>query len=73
MVISITQAAALKEEVKKRFCVSLHFCDGCGGQFFTLEAPDEALRQFITEYFADQDLQAVFSEDGLRFTVKKQH
>ena len=37
MAISITEASQLKKEILERFGTVLHFHDGCGGQYFTLE------------------------------------
>lgn len=71
MILSLSDAAELKKEVAERFSVKVHFCDSCGGQSFTVESPSEELKKFISAFFAAKNLQAVFSENGEQFTVKK--
>lgn len=71
MTVTLTEATILKKEVNDRFSAQIHFHDGCGGQYFSLDESNDALQKYITAYFADINMQAVFSEDGLYFTVKK--
>lgn len=71
MTVTLTEATKLKKEVNDRFSAQIHFNDGCGGQYFSLDESNDALKKYITAYFADINMQAVFSENGLYFTVKK--
>ena len=71
MILNLSEVTKLKKEVSDRFSAELHFHDGCGGQYFSLDEISDELRKCITAYFADKNMQAVFSEDGLSFTVKK--
>lgn len=71
MIITLSEAAALKKEIAEKYHVQLHFHDGCGGQYFTLEQPSAELKKYITDYFAEKDLQAVFSENGEQFSVRE--
>ena len=40
MILSFDDVRELKREVAEKFSAPVHFHDGCGGQYFTLEAPD---------------------------------
>ena len=66
MAISITEASQLKKEILERFGTVLHFHDGCGGQYFTLEKSGEDITGFIKEYFADT---VTFIANETQFTV----
>ncbi len=70
MILTLSEVTELKKAVSDRFSANLHFHDGCGGQYFSLDEGNGELQKYITAYFADINMQAVFSEDGLRFTVK---
>ncbi|MGN0639918.1 MAG: hypothetical protein ACI4JT_03090 [Oscillospiraceae bacterium] len=70
MTLTFTEVTELKEEASRRFSSQIHFHDGCGGQFFTLDEKNDELEKFIIAYFTERNLQAVFSGDGLHFTVK---
>lgn len=52
MTVSFTLAAELKNAAAEKFNSAIHFHDGCGGQFFTVDEPSEELKNFITEFFA---------------------
>lgn len=71
MIITITEAAGLKKEIKEKFSADIHFHDGCGGQYFTLDEPSEEIVKFIEGYFAEKNMKAVFSEDSCRFFIEK--
>lgn len=51
MAISITEAAELKRAILDNFGVTLHFHDGCGGQYFTLDERNDEIKRFIESYF----------------------
>ena len=69
MAISITEASQLKKEILERFGTVLHFHDGCGGQYFTLEKSSEDITGFIKEYFADKGRAVTFIANETQFTV----
>lgn len=71
MIVSLSDAAELKKEIEEKFSVKIHFCDGCGGQYFTVDRPTEELKEFITAFFAAKNLKTVFADDGEHFTVRK--
>lgn len=71
MVLTLSEVTKIKKEVSDRFSAELHFHDGCGGQYFSLDEKSDELQKYIASYFADMNMQALFSEDGLCFTVKK--
>ena len=69
--IPFSEVSKLKEAADKKFSAYVHFHDRCGGQFFSLEEENEEVKKFVEEYFAAQDIRAIFSEDGLTFTLEK--
>ena len=71
MIIGLTEAAELKREAAEKFSVQIHFHDGCGGQYFTVEEPAEEVKEFIAEFLSFKKLKPVFSEDGSSFYVEK--
>lgn len=72
MILALSDITKLKKEIGDRFSAQIHFHDGCGGQYFSLDERNDEIQKYITAYFADMNVQAVFSEDGLRFTVRKE-
>ncbi|MGN0522208.1 MAG: hypothetical protein ACI4IQ_06180 [Eubacterium sp.] len=71
MILTLSEAADLKKEINDNFSVELHFHDGCGGQYFSLEKVDDKVKDYIIRYFSSKNMKAVFSDDGLNFTVQK--
>jgi len=71
LILTLFEVNKLKKEVFDRFSAKIHFHDGCGGQYFSLDESNDELQKYITAYFTDMNIQAAFSEDGLYFTVKK--
>lgn len=61
----------LKKACAERFPDHVHFHDGCGGQYFSLDEPNDALREFICGYFRGLGLTADFTGDGTVFTVSE--
>ena len=71
MILSLSDVSELKKEVAERFSATVHFCDSCGGQSFTVESPAEELKNFVTVFFDAKNLKVIFSENGEHFTVKR--
>lgn len=71
MIISLTEAAKLKREAEEKFSARIHFHDGCGGQYFTVEEPTEELKKYIEDFFASKKIKPVFSENDSSFHVEK--
>lgn len=69
MALSIGEASQLKKAIFDRFGAVLHFHDGCGGQYFTLDGSIEDITEFIKEYFAEKGKSVAFSADETQFTV----
>ena len=65
MAISITEAAELKRAILDNFGVTLHFHDGCGGQYFTLDE----IKRFIESYFDKKGMTVTFIARGTQFSV----
>lgn len=72
MILTLDDVADFKKKVSETFSQEIHFHDGCGGQYFSLDKQDDRLKAYIVNYCADRNLRAVFSADGLYFTVETQ-
>lgn len=70
-ILSLTDVITLKQEVKNLFSAEVHFHDHCGGQYFTLEETGDELKKYIIQFFAEKNGTAVFSQDGLQFTIEE--
>ncbi len=68
-IIDFPFALDLKNAVSERFSEHLHFHDGCGGQYFSLEKTAPIITAFIKEYLNERGIEPVFSEDNLSFTL----
>ncbi len=64
-----SEVLKLKAACAEHFPDHVHFHDGCGGQYFSLDAKNDALRDFICDYFHDLGLTAEFTDDGTIFTI----
>lgn len=72
VVLSLMEAIELKCLSQEKFGVHLHFHDGCGGQYFSLEdEADKGLKDCIREYTDKKGLKTVFEEDGKGFYIIK--
>ncbi|MGN1203008.1 MAG: hypothetical protein ACI4RF_06900 [Eubacterium sp.] len=71
MVLTLSEVADFKREISNRFSSNIHFHDSCAGQYFSLDGINNELRNYIVQYFSVRNMQTVFSDDGLQFTVKK--
>ena len=61
----------LKNACAAHFPDHVHFHDGCGGQYFSLDERNDALCEFSAGYFAERGFTVDFSEDGMAFTVSE--
>lgn len=71
MVVTYDAVLQMKQAVKEAGLPYVHFHDGCGGQYFSLDEANQALRAFLVQYYDAQGVEAVFSEDGLHFILEK--
>lgn len=71
MILTLTEVAELKKVLLEKFSVQIHFHDGCGGQYFTVDKCTEELKEFISAFFTAKNLNAVFSENGEQFTIRR--
>jgi len=69
MAISITEASELKKAILDNFGVTLHFHDGCGGQYFTLDERNDEIKRFIESYFDKKGMTVTFIARGTQFSV----
>ena len=66
MAISITEASQLKKEILERFGTVLHFHDGCGGQYFTLE---KKLTRFLTMTLRSYNVPQAEIDEAIAFVL----
>lgn len=71
MILTSFEVANIKKEIAKKFSVQVHFHDGCGGQYFTVEKMTEELQKYITYFFAEKNMNVLFSENGGQFFVEE--
>ena len=71
--LTLSEAAELKKTVESRFNTEVHFHDCCGGQSFSLNEADACAAEFIKNYLSEKGLCAVFSDNGLHFTVTEEY
>ncbi|MGN1340338.1 MAG: hypothetical protein ACI4WS_08600 [Oscillospiraceae bacterium] len=65
-----SEVLKLKAACAEHYPDHVHFHDGCGGQYFSLDEQNDRLREYICGYFAELGLAADFTGDGLVFTVR---
>ncbi|MBR1825440.1 MAG: hypothetical protein IJ770_02530 [Alphaproteobacteria bacterium] len=71
MIATYALAADLKKHIAGKFGVNLHFHDTCGGgMYFSLDARNDDIAEFIKQYFAAKNMKVSISESGLNFTVE---
>ena len=71
MILSISDVTDLKKAITEKFSSQIHFHDGCGGQYFTIDEPADELKSFLTEYFSRRKLKVRFLKDGTHFSVEE--
>ena len=59
----------LKKACAERFPDHVHFHDGCGGQYFTLDERNEEIKRFIESYFDKKGMTVTFIARGTQFSV----
>lgn len=72
MVLDFPVYQQLKEYVARQGLSPIHMHDACGGQYFTVEHPDEKTADAIRAYFAPQGVLADFTEDLTSFILLDQ-
>ena len=70
-IFEYSEVLKLKAACAEHFPDHVHFHDGCGGQYFSLDERNDGLREFICGYFAELGFLAEFTDDGLVFIVKR--
>lgn len=69
--LTFSEIIELKNSLQKNFGAQLHFHDVCPKPFFTLDKTDNETAGFICSFLGNLHHQAIFSSDGLHFTVKR--
>jgi hypothetical protein len=69
LILTLNDVVDFKNDVSKFYSSDIHFHDGCGGQYFSLDEKNEDLKEYIIKYFSQKNLKAVFNGD-LQFTVQ---
>lgn len=67
--LNLDQVLDLKEIVKERFGVEVHYHDTCGGQSFDVKEMTPELKSYLQGYFDALDLRASFGENDGYFSV----
>lgn len=71
MVLDYDFVIKFKKELMDKQSVYLHFHDGCGGQYFTLEKNSDEIKKCIYIFLSEYNLKASFTDDGLQFNVEE--
>lgn len=64
------QAKIIKKAVMETFGVNLHFHDGCGGQYFSLDEANEEIARFVLS-FCDENGFDARSQNNEYFMITK--
>ena len=70
-IFEYSEVLKLKAACAEHYPDHVHFHDGCGGQYFSLDEPNIGLQEFICGYIEELGFSAEFTGDGLVFTVKR--
>ena len=68
--LTFDQVLVLKRTVQEKFGINVHFHDYCSSQAFSLDEPNKEIQLFIEEYFANQQIKAVFNDAGTDFLLE---
>lgn len=70
--LNYSDVLKMKKAVDERFHLNVHFHDGCGGQYFSLdEKPPAELIDYIIEYFSNLGIKVNYTDDFQTFTLDK--
>ena len=72
MILTLSEVSELKKATTEACSANIHFHDGCGGQYFTVDEPSEKLKSFIIDYFAKKNESVRFSTKGDIFSIGEQ-
>lgn len=68
--INLFDAIELKKTIKSQFDIDLHFHDSCAGQYFELEATNDLITEFLSNYFLEKNIAVIFNNDKNMFTLE---
>ena len=72
MNLDYSDVLKMKKAVDDRFHLNVHFHDGCGGQYFSLdEKPTAELTDYIIKYFSELGIKVNYTDDFQMFTLDK--
>ena len=69
--LTLSEIVELKNIVRSGTGAELHFHDVCPKPFFTLDKPDPEIQNIIDTYLSSKKHVAVYSADGLQFTIER--
>lgn len=69
--INLFDAIELKKLIKTQFNIDLHFHDSCAGQYFELEATNDLITKFLSNYFLEKNIAIIFNNDKNMFTLEE--
>ena len=67
MKITLLDAGQLQREIEEQFNVHIHIHDTCGGFYFTLDEPNEAVASYLTAFLTARGEKVTRTDDGLAF------
>lgn len=67
--INLYDAIEFKKIIKNQFGIDVHWHDGCGGQYFELEATNDLIIEFIESFFKEKNLGTIFNETKTEFRL----
>ncbi len=72
MIFDYSDVLKMKKAVDDVFHLNVHFHDGCGGQYFSLdEKPTDELKTFISDYYQNLGIKVNYTNDFQIFTLEK--
>ena len=72
MTVDYSDVLKMKKAVDDVFHLNVHFHDGCGGQYFSLdEKPSDELKSFIVDYYETLGIKVNYANDFQIFTLEK--
>ena len=72
MVLDFPSYQKFKQYVQEQGISPIHMHDACGGQYFSVDQPDEKTAEVVRAYFAPMGVLADFTDDLSNFMLLDQ-
>ena len=70
--LNYSDVLKMKKAVDERFHLNVHFHDGCGSQYFSIdEKPTAEITDYIIKYFSELGIKINYATDFQTFTLNK--